>query len=579
MMRIGIVGKGYFGKKIHNTLKDKYDIRFFTGKDMDITYEIDWVIIATSTSSHYDLCKQFIDNGVNVFVEKPMTLSYNDSNELIKLAKTKGVKIYIDDVFLYTPIIHQIPKTLEPIEFEWKKYGSFNDTIYNALTYHDIYIALHLGYDLSSTKVQFDYNRVNEKKFTIGDVTFTYDRTNSKKEKVVHCGGFMYDFKTNLNPLETMFYNVFDGSADFDRNHKLTLETHKVLDVLKVLKPKVAVVGAGIFGITSALTLSENLDVTLFEKNDDILQNASSINQYRLHRGYHYPRSIETALTSKEGTNTFTDVFNECEMKDRKRQQFYAISSMGSKVSPDEYINFMDKCDLYYRVVENDLVTSNVAELYEVFEHLFDPSKLYDSCKRYLDNSDVDLRLKTPYNNDWNYDYVVNCTYSNLNEVFNGNDIYQFEVCEKPVVKLPSKYKNKGIVVLDGPFTCIDPYSDTDYHVIGNVVHAIHSTNVGRYPAISGELNKLLNKGVIKNPSVTKFPLFKESLKHFFGIDEVEHIGSMYTVRTVLPNRDFDDARPSIVKKESVGKYSVFSGKISTAVDTSNELNQYIMKQ
>ena len=120
MMRIGIVGKGYFGKKIHNTLKDKYDIRFFTGKDMDITYEIDWVVIATSTSSHYDLCKQFIDNGVNVFVEKPMTLSYNDSNELIKLAKTKGVKIYIDDVFLYTPIIHQIPKTLEPIEFELK---------------------------------------------------------------------------------------------------------------------------------------------------------------------------------------------------------------------------------------------------------------------------------------------------------------------------------------------------------------------------------------------------------------------------------------------------------------------------
>jgi len=193
----------------------------------------------------------------------------------------------------------------------------------------------------------------------------------------------------------------------------------------------------------------------------------------------------------------------------------------------------------------------------------------------------VDLRLKTPYSIDFNkdYDYVINCTYSNLNQIFGGNTKYQFEVCEKPVVRLPSKYKGKGIVVMDGPFTCIDPYSNTDYHVVGNVVHAIHSTNVGMYPAISGELNKLLNKGVVKNPSVTKFPLFKESLKQFFGIDEVEHIGSMYTVRTVLVNRDFDDARPSIVKKESIGKYSVFSGKISTSIDTANELNQYILKE
>jgi hypothetical protein len=177
------------------------------------------------------------------------------------------------------------------------------------------------------------------------------------------------------------------------------------------------------------------------------------------------------------------------------------------------------------------------------------------------------------------FDYVVNCTYSNLNQISDDCKDYQFEVCEKPVVKLPSKYKGKGIVVMDGPFTCIDPYSDTDYHVIGNVVHAIHSTNVGKYPQISDELSELINKGVIKNPPITKFKLFKDSLKHFFGIDEVEHIGSMYTIRTVLPYREFDDARPSIVQKESDSKYLLFSGKISTSIDTANELNQYIMKQ
>lgn len=547
---------------------------------MDITYDIDWVLIATSTQSHYHLCKQFIYNGVNVFVEKPMTLSYNDSVELLELAEEKNVKVYIDDVFRFTQgycnLLQKPRSTNESLYFNWNKYGSFNDTIYNTLTYHDIYIALSMGYDLSGN-IEFEYNRVNQKSFTIGKVHFTYDRTNLKKEKTASINGYTIDFRTNLNPLETMFDNVFNNSIDFHVNNSLALESQKVLDRLNEQKPKVAVVGAGIFGITSALELSKNLDVTLFEKNDDILQNSSSINQYRLHRGYHYPRSIETALTSKKGTQTFTDIYCNCQMK--TTQQFYAISSIGSKVSPTEYKSFMDKCGLNYRVVKNDLVTSNVEELYQVEERLFDPCKLYNICKQHLDNSDVDLKLGTPYNSDSYFDYVINCTYSNLNEVFNSNDIYQFEVCEKPLVKLPLKYNKIGIVVMDGPFTCIDPYSDTDYHVVGNVVHAIHSTNVGRYPVISDELNKVLNKGLIKNPIITKFPLFKESLKHFFGIDEVEHIGSMYTVRTVLADRDFDDARPSIVKKESLNKYSIFSGKISTSVDTANELTQYIMKQ
>ena len=59
---------------------------------------------------------------------------------------------------------------------------------------------------------------------------------------------------------------------------------------------------------------------------------------------------------------------------------------------------------------------------------------------------------------------------------------YQFELCEKPVIKLPEQYKNKSVVIMDGPFMCIDPYGQTGYHVMGNVVHAIHETSVGFSP-------------------------------------------------------------------------------------------------
>ena len=59
---------------------------------------------------------------------------------------------------------------------------------------------------------------------------------------------------------------------------------------------KIAVIGGGIFGITTAFTLGKEYDVELFEKNNDLLKAASGSNQFRVHRGYHYPRSMETVL-------------------------------------------------------------------------------------------------------------------------------------------------------------------------------------------------------------------------------------------------------------------------------------------
>jgi len=579
MYKVGIIGKGYFGKKIHSTLQSFCDIKFFTGREFDVTYDIDWVVIASSTESHYELAKHFIESGVNVFVEKPMTPTYQQSKELVDLSKKHNVKLYVDDVFLYHPTLRWItqydPKVLR---FEWKKYGSFNDNIFNNLSYHDLYIALHLGYELSGD-IHIKTNRVNEKEFTIGDIEFYYDRLSSVKTKQAIGGGYTFDFKTNLNLLTSMFHQVFDGKVSFESNNQMALEINSILDRLNEYKPKVAVVGAGIFGVTSALKLDGDFDVTLFEKNNDILQNASSINQYRLHRGYHYPRSIETAVSAKHGTQTFLKEY-PCELE--SPNQYYAIASFGSKVTSDDYESFMNSVGLDYEEVESDLlVDTSIEKLYKVNEGLFDPCKLYDLCNKKLNNSEI-LRLTNcefTKDSESEFDYIVNAAYANVNQISDNKRKYQFELCEKPLIKLPDEYKGVGIIIMDGPFTCIDPYSDTDYHIVGNVVHAIHHSNVGEYPEIPMKLKDLLNKGVIKNPKITKWSKFKDTLSQFFtNIDEVEHIGSMYTIRTVLSNRDYDDARPSIVDKESKSKYLIFSGKISTAVDAADELHNYIMK-
>lgn len=571
MLDIGIVGKGYFGSKIFNTLTDKHNIKFHTGRELNISFDIDWVIISSSTDSHFELCKLFIEKGINVFVEKPITASYENASKLIELAKNHGVKLYVDDIFLYHPSYNEIKqKKYQNIHFHWNKLGSFKDNVYNNLTYHDIYMALSLGIDLSGL-IEFSINQINKKSFKIGGTSFSYNRLSKTKSKYVYLDNDKFEFKTKLNVLENMFDNVFKNNSNFEKNNQIALKTLAILDRLKKIKPKVAVVGAGIFGVTAALKLQDDYDVCLFEKNEDIIQNASAINQYRLHRGYHYPRSIETAMSSKQGEKSFLKEY-DCQIKDT--EQYYAIAYR-SKVSTKQYETFLEKVELEYDKVQSDLVTGNVQGLYKVNERLFDPHKLHKICRAKLDKSAVNLRFSEEFDKNMidNFDYVINATYSNLNAILENRKHYQFELCEKPIIKLPKKFHKKGIIVMDGPFTCIDPYSDTDYHVIGNVVHAIHHTNVGEFPEIPEDYKKLLNKGVIKNPEITKWDKFLETANTFFNeINGIEHIGSMFTIRCVLPNRDFDDARPTLIEKQNDKVFSLFSGKITTAVDCSEEL-------
>ena len=133
---------------------------------------------------------------------------------------------------------------------------------------------------------------------------------------------------------------------------------------------------------------------------------------------------------------------------------------------------------------------------------------------------------------------------------------------------------------MDGPFMCLDPYGTTDYHVLGNVVHAIHETNIGTEPIIKNNiLKEYVNSGIIKNPLVTNIDKFIETGKKFFdNFEKLEHIGSMYTVRVVLKDREHDDARPTLVDRDSK-IYTLFSGKIDTCVDASSSLVKRIQNE
>jgi hypothetical protein len=267
---------------------------------------------------------------------------------------------------------------------------------------------------------------------------------------------------------------------------------------------------------------------------------------------------------------TFKRKYGEC-VVNGNIEHYYAIASKESMTKPSEYLEFLDEMDLPYKKVEP---IKNTDITIKAEEELFDNYKLYELVRDKLWSSGVDVqRNRTTIKDDFKgYDVVVIATYAKINELLDKKKRYQYELCEKPVVRLPREYQGKSIVIMDGPFMCLDPYGQRN-HVLGNVRHAIHCWNEGTEAFWPHRYTKYINKGVIENPEHTKIDKFIESGKRFFkDFDKLKHIGSMYTIRTVLTNRDHDDARPTLVNHEGGNVYSLFSGKIDTCVDASNEL-------
>jgi glycine/D-amino acid oxidase-like deaminating enzyme len=110
---------------------------------------------------------------------------------------------------------------------------------------------------------------------------------------------------------------------------------------------KIAVAGAGIYGATAAIRLAEQgHTVHLFDPLG-ILRAASAINQYRVHSGYHYPRSSETISEILEARAEFIDTFAPAIA--RNSRHYYAIPREGSLTRPDAYEKVMAEHGLSLR--------------------------------------------------------------------------------------------------------------------------------------------------------------------------------------------------------------------------------------
>lgn len=55
--------------------------------------DIDVVLNITTPKSHYDICRRALENGKHVYLEKPLSITFEEGRELIALAQQKGLRL------------------------------------------------------------------------------------------------------------------------------------------------------------------------------------------------------------------------------------------------------------------------------------------------------------------------------------------------------------------------------------------------------------------------------------------------------------------------------------------------------
>lgn len=105
------------------------------------------------------------------------------------------------------------------------------------------------------------------------------------------------------------------------------------------------IIGAGFYGLYAALFCAKRgQSVSVLECDPAPFMRATYINQARVHQGYHYPRSISTAMKSKGYFERFIKDYSFC--IGRGFQQVYAISSRYSWTDPGQFRRFCRAVDI-----------------------------------------------------------------------------------------------------------------------------------------------------------------------------------------------------------------------------------------
>jgi len=170
-MKIGLIGCGYFGKIHAKCIKEveNFDLFGIYDTSSEVTQEIakqfgttayfnlqaliedcDVVDIVANTTAHFELAKQAIVLGKHCFIEKPITATVEEAEELVRLARKHNVIVQVGHVERYNPaFIAAIPHLTKPLLIETNRLCNFNlrgadVSVVHDLMIHDIDLVLSI---------------------------------------------------------------------------------------------------------------------------------------------------------------------------------------------------------------------------------------------------------------------------------------------------------------------------------------------------------------------------------------------------------------------------------------------------
>lgn len=364
------------------------------------------------------------------------------------------------------------------------------------------------------------------------------------------------------------------------------------------------IIGAGLYGLYSALYCGKkNEKILVLECEPGPFQRATYVNQARIHQGYHYPRSISTAIKSANYFERFNNDYGFC--INNEFTKIYATSSNQSWTNADQFEKFCKnaniKCDrinpeTFFKkgLCDGAFITREYAYDAKLLETYFinEINKYKNIELKYnfdivsIDKDDKYYSISS--NNETYYTpYLLNATYASTNQIIEMIGFEKFkikyELCEIILCEVNDKLLNYGITVMDGPFFSIMPFGIGNTFSLTSVTFTPHTTSFDSLPTFDCQKlnkncspNKLANCNTCLYKPKSAFEYMNNLAKKYLKSEYVfTYKESLFSMKPILMASEIDDSRPTVVKVFSKNPtfVSVLSGKINTVYDLDEVLN------
>ena len=347
---------------------------------------------------------------------------------------------------------------------------------------------------------------------------------------------------------------------------------------------RIAIIGAGIYGAYIADMLSNDRKclIDLYEKKNKILSETAQKNQYRLHVGYHYPRSKETISQTINGFKIFKKKFKDFLYFPKKNYYFVHKDSL---INFDNYLKICKNFNLKFKKIDNkkfsEYVYHNQIEgginteegvilIDKLIPHL--RKKLKKKIKiicgieiEKIDNINGLIYSKGKILNK--YDLIINATYVNPNLGLKKNKFkLKYELTGMVKIKKPFK-EQIGLTIMDGQYCSLYPQNKY-YSTISSVKYTpIFRSN--NFEKIKKKINKI-------NKRKIKINIINHASK-YLKIDNKNIKSELILSHKVKLKNDNNDIRTTslIVENKLI---SILCGKIDAAPLIYNMIEKIIKK-